>query len=417
MSSREQILEKIRDLKLPEKKLPSVPKFAFEGNLVENFTHAILGNKGQIITEAQLLEEIKEGVFPKIFSNLPEFASLSNQELPEDPHDLQALDLAILQGQFAVAENGAIWFEDENLSLRATPFITQHLVVVVSKENLVTNMHAAYERIGAQHSGFGLFIAGPSKTADIEQSLVIGAHGARSLKVILMDAKKEINQKTTIQMDNPYSNWFKTYSSENSLLADGKAITTQFVQDFSAILPAIPYSVEVVINTTPALVFFDPATKTVNLPFWNQLKPAAVGFFDKMGGTPEEGERLFGLFFNGFYLPHELGHGVQFFVKGDEKGSYANELFANQIGMQWWRKHGQQSNLEQCFQFAQHIMGILPDPVPKGMTVEEYFNENYDKVSSDPFIYGFLQFGQFIKVYEDQNLADFDTLLKNFAAG
>lgn len=185
MSSREQILEKIRDLKLPEKQQPAIPKFTFQADLLEAFQEAILGNKGEIVTEDQLREEIQTGAFPKVFSNLPEFASLSNQELPKDPHDLQALDLAILKGQFGVAENGAIWFEDKDLSLRATPFITQHLAVLVSKEKLVSNMHEAYKRIGSQHSGFGLFIAGPSKTADIEQSLVIGAHGARSLKVIL----------------------------------------------------------------------------------------------------------------------------------------------------------------------------------------------------------------------------------------
>ena len=216
-------------------------------------------------------------------------------------------------------------------------------------------------------------------------------------------------------MDNPYSNWFHTYNSQESLLSDGNSITSQFVQDFTAVLPNIEYDVKVIINTTPALVFFDPATKTVNLPFWGQLQEAAIGFFNEMGGSPEEGERLFGLFFNGFYLPHELGHGVQFFVKGDEKGSYQNELFANKVGMQWWRKHGQQKDLEQCYQFAKHIMSILPDPVPKGMTVEEYFDKNYDKVSSDPYVYGFLQFGQFIKVYEDQSLADFDALLLAFS--
>jgi L-lactate dehydrogenase complex protein LldG len=35
--------------------------------------------------------------------------------------------------------------------------------------------------------GFATFIAGPSKTADIEQSLVLGAHGPRSLIVFLID--------------------------------------------------------------------------------------------------------------------------------------------------------------------------------------------------------------------------------------
>ncbi len=48
-------------------------------------------------------------------------------------------------------------------------------------------MQQAYERIGDLDYGFGTFITGPSKTADIEQSLVLGAHGARGLTVFLMN--------------------------------------------------------------------------------------------------------------------------------------------------------------------------------------------------------------------------------------
>lgn len=52
-------------------------------------------------------------------------------------------------------------------------------------------MHAAYDRIAALEAaaayGFSTFIAGPSKTADIEQSLVLGAHGPISLTVFLLD--------------------------------------------------------------------------------------------------------------------------------------------------------------------------------------------------------------------------------------
>jgi L-lactate dehydrogenase complex protein LldG len=101
---------------------------------------------------------------------------------------LQDIDYAILPGQFAVAENAAVWVTDEDVPHRAIYFIAQHVALVVPAAAIVHNMHEAYERIGAFRAGFGCFISGPSKTADIEQSLVIGAHGARSLTVFLVDS-------------------------------------------------------------------------------------------------------------------------------------------------------------------------------------------------------------------------------------
>jgi L-lactate dehydrogenase complex protein LldG len=107
-----------------------------------------------------------------------------------DPHTLEDVDAAILPGHFAVAENGAVWITDGGIRHRAIYFIPQHLVLVVPADQMVHNMHQAYERLAFVGPGFGTFLSGPSKTADIEQSLVIGAHGPRSLHVILLGASE-----------------------------------------------------------------------------------------------------------------------------------------------------------------------------------------------------------------------------------
>lgn len=104
-----------------------------------------------------------------------------------DGRQLQEVELAIVAAAFGVAENGALWLTEEALQVRVLPFIAQHLAVVLRAGDIVPTMHQAYDRIGAQDTGFGVFIAGPSKTADIEQSLVLGAHGAKSLTVFLME--------------------------------------------------------------------------------------------------------------------------------------------------------------------------------------------------------------------------------------
>ncbi|MEJ0056136.1 MAG: LUD domain-containing protein [Bacteroidota bacterium] len=101
---------------------------------------------------------------------------------------LEKVEVAIIQGELGVAENGAIWVPETAMGHRALPYICQHLVIVLPISKIVPTMHQAYAEINIAANGFGAFIAGPSKTADIEQSLVIGAHGARSLNVFLLDA-------------------------------------------------------------------------------------------------------------------------------------------------------------------------------------------------------------------------------------
>lgn len=105
------------------------------------------------------------------------------------PHDLADVDFVIAPGDLAVAENGAVWFHDGDAPRRAVVFLTRHLAFVVPRQRLVHNMHEAYAQLTWPATGFGAFVSGPSKTADIEQSLVIGAHGAKSLTVILVAAQ------------------------------------------------------------------------------------------------------------------------------------------------------------------------------------------------------------------------------------
>lgn len=100
--------------------------------------------------------------------------------------ELQHVQTVFLQGELAVAENAAIWVAEANMVNRLLPFICQELVLVIQASSIVSTMHQAYANLDVDRDGYGVFIAGPSKTADIEQSLVIGAHGPLSLQVFVM---------------------------------------------------------------------------------------------------------------------------------------------------------------------------------------------------------------------------------------
>ena len=193
MDSRANILQAIARHQPAATPLPDISRIAVaDYDSVEKFKATLEGIGGQVIEIAAIQEVISYvktyfAESQRVISTLPELSSVAEtQWLHDDPHTLENVELCILEAQFGVAENGALWLTETQMGQRVAPFITQNLAVVVKKAELLPTMHHAYDRIAQAEYPFGLFLAGPSKTADIEQSLVLGAHGSRSMTVFLL---------------------------------------------------------------------------------------------------------------------------------------------------------------------------------------------------------------------------------------
>jgi L-lactate dehydrogenase complex protein LldG len=197
MSSKEKILTAIRrNRPIPVDLPPLTGEWTTYVDRRQQFVEVLEVVGGQALIGAKPEVDAQLRRF-SIYSQAQKIASLvpgigeSNVYLStiDSPHELDNVDIAILPGEFAVAENAAIWVTDRQVPLRVLFFLCQHLVLVVPSNSILDHMHAAYERIASPFTTpmFGAFISGPSKTADIEQSLVIGAHGPRSLTVCLID--------------------------------------------------------------------------------------------------------------------------------------------------------------------------------------------------------------------------------------
>lgn len=192
--SRNNILNAVRKNKPVEAApLPIVPLFNFPEKpeeAMERFcvVSELTGSRVIRMNDSDNINAVVKKCFPnleKLASPLISVEANTDLNTIKSPGELERVDVAVIKGQLGVAENGAIWVDEADCVHRALPFICQHLVLVLDPARIVPNMHVAYSQIRVQENGFGVFIAGPSKTVDIEQSLVIGAQAARSLTVLL----------------------------------------------------------------------------------------------------------------------------------------------------------------------------------------------------------------------------------------
>jgi len=191
MIGREKILSVVAKNKPAAISLPDLDFKSIDQpvDMLETFAKYVQAVGGEVVTidhEHVLQERITNdrSTGKYIINRIP--VGGQPDEVPEDPAVLESVYRAYIKGSFGVAENGAIWVMESAMGNRILPFICEQLVLVLYKSELVSNMHEAYATIQIDKEGYGVFIAGPSKTADIEQSLVIGAHGPKALSVLII---------------------------------------------------------------------------------------------------------------------------------------------------------------------------------------------------------------------------------------
>lgn len=193
MSARETILAGIMANQPLGQELPVIDVSAviqYESNL-NQFKTVLesIGGKAVEITGWTALQDLMQddlAAGKKIVNAIAEIGSIDPTLASLEAAELATVQRAYVKGGIAVAENGSIWLDEAAMVNRLLPFIAEHLVIVIEAKNIVATMHHAYQQVASFDTGFGMFLAGPSKTADIEQSLVIGAHGARSLMVCII---------------------------------------------------------------------------------------------------------------------------------------------------------------------------------------------------------------------------------------
>ena len=195
MSNKDDILKKYRANVIEKYDMPDlsdIKAITYPNPLVQfvKMTEMVGGQVIEVDPDRDVNVLIRE-LFPEakeIASNLPEITiATRNPDTVGRARDLNGTDVGIIRGKFGVAENACIWIP-QTMKEKAVYFISENLIILLPKSQIVNNMHEAYKRIefDKEYDGYGTFISGPSKTADIAQVLVMGAQAARSATVLLL---------------------------------------------------------------------------------------------------------------------------------------------------------------------------------------------------------------------------------------
>ncbi len=193
MSTKEEILKRYRANVREQFDMPDLSDIAAitYPNPLEQFikmTESVGGHVVEVKAGQDINTLIRE-LYPdarEIASNLPEVTiATRNPDNVESAQALNGTDVGVIRGCFGVAENACVWIP-QTMKEKAVCFISENLVILLPRTEIVNNMHEAYRRITFNDYGYGTFISGPSKTADIAQVLVMGAQAARSATVLLL---------------------------------------------------------------------------------------------------------------------------------------------------------------------------------------------------------------------------------------
>ena len=193
MSKKEDILAKFRKNVIKKYDMPrldDIKGITYPDPLVQfiSMTENV-GGKVVELEKGQDINQLIKELYPdakEIASNLPEITiATRNPDTCGSPQALNGTDVGVVKGVFGVAENACVWIP-QTMVEKAVCFISENLVILLDKKQIVNNMHEAYKRIEFNDYGYGSFISGPSKTADIAQVLVMGAQAARSATVLLI---------------------------------------------------------------------------------------------------------------------------------------------------------------------------------------------------------------------------------------
>ncbi|WP_285010156.1 LutC/YkgG family protein [Pedobacter faecalis] len=175
------------------KEATEIPEVLFAEQLTAVSGHFIYCENGLEFMEniLQLADQFK---WRKIYCWEPELQALLTQyEFPfyKTDKDFEFAEVGITLCEALIARNGSVMLSNNNAAGRRLSIFPHHHIVVARTGQLVMDIKDAFTQMrnkyGNQLPSMISTVTGPSRTADIEKTLVLGAHGPKELFVFMVD--------------------------------------------------------------------------------------------------------------------------------------------------------------------------------------------------------------------------------------
>jgi L-lactate dehydrogenase complex protein LldG len=206
-TSKEKLLKKIRKALLerrdnPYPNLEDLPLYAADDEMLEVvFAEAFSAVAGQFVfceDEVAFIEELltmaEERNWRKIYCWEPTLQDiLKTYEYPffETDKDFEQAEVGFTLCEALIARNGSILVSNANAAGRRLCIYPNVHIVLAYTSQLVMDLKDGFgllkKKYGNALPSMISNITGPSRTADIEKTLVLGAHGPKELFVFLLD--------------------------------------------------------------------------------------------------------------------------------------------------------------------------------------------------------------------------------------
>jgi L-lactate dehydrogenase complex protein LldG len=191
ISARDNILDRIRNSRVPATDKPEIPDFSrlSPADFIPQFRRGLEAMAGVLIDQrptdfaAFLRQKFPEA--KNICSAVPEFAGNSTPERYSNWASATDIDVTIVRSPLGIAETGSVLLSENDLRVNTIGFLAHDIVVLLDPADIVENLHIAYRHPAFSNTAYSVLMTGPSGSGDIGGRVVHPAQGVTTLTVVL----------------------------------------------------------------------------------------------------------------------------------------------------------------------------------------------------------------------------------------